>query len=43
LHVMVLLSGRARGWLGRHLLHFALQESGDREAGGGARAPKAAV
>ena len=40
---MVLLSGRVRGWRGCHPLHFALQESGGREAGGGARAPKAAA
>jgi hypothetical protein len=32
-----------RGWRGCDPLHFALQESGDREAGGGARAPKAAA
>ena len=43
LHVMALLTGRSRGWLVRHSPHFALQESGNREAGGGARAPKAAA
>jgi hypothetical protein len=40
---MVLLAGRSRGWRVGHSLHFALQEPGDREAGGGARAPKAAA
>ena len=40
---MVLLAGRSRGWRVRHPFHFALQEPGDREAGGGARAPKAAA
>ena len=43
LHLMVLLAGRSRGWRVRHLLHFALRRTGDREAGGGARAPKAAA
>ena len=43
LHVMVLLAGRSRGWRVRHPLHFALRRTGDREAGGGARAPKAAA
>jgi hypothetical protein len=43
LHVMLLLVGRSRGWRVGHSLHFALQEPGDREAGGGARAPKAAA
>ena len=40
---MVLLARRSRGWRVRHSLHFALQDPGDREAGGGARAPKAAA
>jgi hypothetical protein len=40
---MLLLAGRSRGWRVGHSLHFALQEPGDREAGGGARAPKAAA
>ena len=35
--------GRSRGWRVRHPLHFALRRTGDREAGGGARAPKAAA
>jgi hypothetical protein len=35
LHLMVLLAGRSRGRRVRHSLHFALQESGDREAGAG--------
>src|SRR5207245_9206468 len=43
LHVIVLLAGRSRGLRVRHPLHFALRRSGDREAGGGARAPKAAA
>jgi hypothetical protein len=40
---MVLLARQSRGWRVRHSLHCALQESGDREAGSGARAPEAAV
>jgi len=43
LHLMALLNGRSRGWRVRHSLHFAFQEPGDREAGGGARAPWAAA
>src|SRR5207245_3027759 len=43
LHVIVLLAGRSRGLRVRHPLHFALWRPGDREAGGGARAPKAAA